>query len=237
MIPLLLAAVICQPLDAVYSTSGDPKNCGLAVSLRYPSSWRRFDPGIPHAVVAFGDATTVCVVHEQHIDDFAIIQESWRVETQVFRELLFNQGIGDSYVPTFCKVLRIGEVEGLGDNPIKVIEYSGSDGKVAIHEMLFVWFYERRLVVLRMGCMDATDDQAMADSRFHASLNLFAEILRSASCIVDRKEGTGWLPAAFAAVAVVLLALACAVASHRRFTSSKGSALSSGRRGFRRRRT
>jgi hypothetical protein len=147
------------------------------MSLRYPSFWTAYDPEIPYAVKGFGDSGTACILHIQK--DAAVWNAVGAANIQALRDALFKMGAGDSFVPGFCKTLRTGEVEGMGDNPVKIVEYAGHDGQIAVHELLFVFFYERRLIVLRMGCRANT--QEVADSRFQGLLPTFVEILKSAS--------------------------------------------------------
>jgi len=194
----LVAAVICQPLDAVYSTAGNPKASGLAVSLPVPSSWVAFDTPIPHAVKAIGarDGSAVVVIH---VDPKAVT--GWvdgDSGERMQHAALFERRVGDSYVPAFCKIIRTGHAEN-AKVPTKIVEYGGHDGTTAIHEILFFQFHAGTLVALRMGCSAAS--QTDADARFAASLPMFTNMFRGTTISsAERASGGG---AAAAVVAVV----------------------------------
>jgi hypothetical protein len=196
MIAQLLAAVIAQPLDATYSTAGDSNNCGLHVTLRFPSEWVTARSQHALGLVDFGtpdnSVAMALWINDRELQ-FPAGAERERAAPEIYRDALWS--MMQRFVPEGCSYERAGTAV-MGTLPAAKIYFRSPE----VNGQIVGFVFERRVVLLWSMCRGA------AASRFDELKPTFQAVLDSVSVELANKP-LPFIPIVGAAILLAVVAV------------------------------
>jgi hypothetical protein len=146
MISFFVAAVIAQPLDASYSSAGEPKAQGARLSIRHPSTWTSHPLDSPGGVrqLRSPDGTAWVSVFVGYEEQVAAATKQLEGGKPTPRQLL-DSGLLDQLFTADSEILNARTTDEFG-HLVRIVDYFAAQG--ILEEAVYAIQGPRAIVVV-----------------------------------------------------------------------------------------